>query len=225
MSDFQAMHVIEALRPGVPSRAVGAYFSEARPAMLKKISNRLEETAGGSSGGMIIRGKYGEGKTHLLNTVFSMASDAGMAVSYVSLGKETPLNNLHQLYRKIIANTYLPGAAQPGFRQKLEEMTPGSGVAGELLDFAATGLETDKIYHLLKAFLHSQDDEERNLYLGDLEGDFISEAIIRKGYRRVMGKAANIERKFSKTKYAMDYYGFMSVFFRRIGLNGWVILF
>ena len=225
MSDFQAMHVIEALRSGVPSRAVGAYFSEARPAMLKKIANRLEETAGGSSGGMIIRGKYGEGKTHLLNTVFSMASDAGMAVSYVSLGKETPLNNLHQLYRKIIANTYLPGAAQPGFRQKLEEMTPGSGVAGELLDFAATGLETDKIYHLLKAFLHSQDDEERNLYLGDLEGDFISEAIIRKGYRRVMGKAANIERKFSKTKHAMDYYGFMSVFFRRIGLNGWAILF
>ena len=36
MPDFMAMHVIEALRSGVPSRAVGAYFSEARPAMLKK---------------------------------------------------------------------------------------------------------------------------------------------------------------------------------------------
>jgi len=35
--DFNARHVIEALRSGVPSRAVGEYFSEARPAMLKKI--------------------------------------------------------------------------------------------------------------------------------------------------------------------------------------------
>lgn len=225
MSDFQAMHVIEALRSGVPSRAVGAYFSEARPAMLKKVSARLEEAAAGTSGGMIIRGKYGEGKTHLLNTVFSMASDAGMAVSFVSLGKETPISNLPQLFRKIMANTYLPGAAQPGFRQKLEEMTSGSGVAGELLDFAANGLETDKIYYLLKAFLHSQDEEERSQYLGDLEGDFITEAAIKKGYRRVMGKAASIERKFSKTKHTMDYFAFMSVFFRRIGLNGWVMLF
>ena len=31
MSDFNARHVIEALRSGVPSRAVGEYSSEARP--------------------------------------------------------------------------------------------------------------------------------------------------------------------------------------------------
>ena len=40
MADFQAMHVIEALRSGVPSRTVGAYFSEARPGMLNRIRTR-----------------------------------------------------------------------------------------------------------------------------------------------------------------------------------------
>ena len=31
MYDVEARHMIEALRSGVPSRAVGQYFSEARP--------------------------------------------------------------------------------------------------------------------------------------------------------------------------------------------------
>ena len=42
MTDFNARHIIEALRSGIPSRAVGAYFSEARPAMLRRLNDRME---------------------------------------------------------------------------------------------------------------------------------------------------------------------------------------
>ena len=42
INDFEARHVIEALRSGIPSRAVGQYFSEARPGMMKKISDKLD---------------------------------------------------------------------------------------------------------------------------------------------------------------------------------------
>ena len=161
MADFYAMHMIEALRSGVPSRAVGACFTEARPGMMKKIESRMEAVrAGGQSDGMIFTGHYGEGKTHLLNTVFNIATQSNMAVSYVALGKETPVSNLPVLYQKIIANTYLPGAAQPGFRQKLEELTPGSGVTGDLLAFSAKELETDKLYYLLRAMLGTQEEED-----------------------------------------------------------------
>ena len=82
-----------------------------------------------------------------------MAFAENMAVSFVSLGKETPIDKPHQLYPKIIANTYLPGAAQPGFRRKLEDLTKGSNVSGELLAYTAKELETDKLYFLLRAFL------------------------------------------------------------------------
>ena len=129
-TDFNARHVIEALRSGVPSRAVGEYFSEARPAMMRRVQDRLEKVVEtGHSDGMVFTGRYGEGKTHLLNTAFSMAFAENMAVSFVSLGKETPIDKPHQLYPKIIANTYLPGAAQPGFRRKLEDLTKGSNVS------------------------------------------------------------------------------------------------
>ncbi|MCR5088120.1 MAG: ATP-binding protein [Oscillospiraceae bacterium] len=226
MADFEAMHVIEALRSGVPSRAVGAYFSEARPGMLNRIRGKMEAVrTDGRSDGFVFRGSYGEGKTHMLNTVFNLASEENMAVSYVSLGKETPMDKPHLLYSRIIANTYLPGKKQPGFRSVLEEMTPGSGAAGELLAYAATGLETNRIYYLLKAMWGTQDEEEKELFLADLEGDFVSNPVIKKTFRRVTGKPAQFNQNFSKTKHTMDYFAFVSTMFRRVGLTGWVILF
>lgn len=226
MSDYNARHVIEALRSGIPSREVGEYFSEARPAMIRKVRDRLinvSET--GHADGMIITGRYGEGKTHLLNTVFNMAFSENMAVSFISLGKETPIDKPYLLYQKIIANTYIPGAAQPGFRPKLEELTQGSGVAGDLMAYSAKELQTDKLYYLLRAFFGTQDEEERYTFLSDLEGDFTTGALIRRSYRRIYGSPAKFNQNFSKTKHGMDYFYFISHFFKALGYNGWVLLF
>ena len=58
MYDIEARHIIEALRSGVPSRAVGQYFSEARPKIMKEISSRLEMVCDERrSSGMVISGK------------------------------------------------------------------------------------------------------------------------------------------------------------------------
>ena len=82
MPDYEARRMIEAMRSGVPSRAVGRCFSEARPGLMKHIQSRLDQIeAGGPSAGMILRGRYGEGKTHLLNTVLSMAYERNMVVT------------------------------------------------------------------------------------------------------------------------------------------------
>lgn len=226
MPDFNARHVIEALRSGVPSRAVGEYFSEARSDMINRVRDRMDavrET--GRSDGMVFTGRYGEGKTHLLNTVFNLASASNMAVSYVSLGKETPMDKPYLLYRKLVANTYLPGAGQPGFRAKLEELTQGSAISGELMAYAAKELETDKLYYLLRAFLATQEEEEREAFLADIEGDFAAGAAIKKSYRRITGTPARFNQNFSKSKHGMDYFRFLSHAFRLFGYDGWVLLF
>ena len=225
-TDFNACRVIEALRSGVPSRAAGEYFSEARPAMMQKIQSKLEQVhESGHSDGMIFTGRYGEGKTHLLGTVFGMAFAHNMVVSYVSLGKETPVDKPYLLFPKLIANTYLPGAAQPGFRQKLEDLTQGSSISGELLAYAAKELETDKLYFLLKAFLGTQEEEERYAFLSDLEGDFTTGQVIKRSYRRITGTAAKFNQNFSKTKHGFDYFYFTSHLFKTLGYGGWVLLF
>ena len=164
MYDIEARHIIEALRSGIPSRAVGQYFSEARPKIMKEISNRLDMVCDqGKSSGMIISGKYGEGKTHLLNTVFNLAHSNNMVVSYLSLSKETPMDKLYLVYQKIIQNTYLPKRRQPGFMHELEKISANSPVANEMLLYAAKQLETDKLYYLFRSYLNTEDSDEKFL--------------------------------------------------------------
>ena len=225
MFDMEARRVIEALRSGIPSRAVGQYFSEARPQIMKEISGKLEQVSEtGKSSGMVISGKYGEGKTHLLNTVFNMAHSTNMVVSYLSLSKETPLDKLYLTYQKIVSNTYLPGRVQPGFMQIFDKMSPGSPVVSDLLLCAAKELETDKLYYLLRSYLNTEDQEERFLLQSDLEGDFIANGALKKIYKRIFNQTAKYSVSFSKTKHCMDYLSFMSRLFTRLGYGGWVIL-
>lgn len=225
MFDMEARRVIEALRSGIPSRAVGQYFSEARPQIMKELSSRLDRVCEtGKSDGFVVSGKYGEGKTHLLNTVFSMAHANNMVVSYLSLSKETPMDKLYLVYQKLINNTYLPGRQQPGFLHMLDGMTPNSPLASELLLYAAKELETDKLYYLLKSYMSTEDQEERFLLQADLEGDFVANGLLKKIYKRIFSQTAKYNVNFTKTKHCMDYFRFMSRLFSRLGYNGWVIL-
>lgn len=225
MYDREARHVIEALRSGIPSRAVGQYFSEARPKIMKEISDRLDKVCEqGKSNGMIISGKYGEGKTHLLNTVFNLAHSNNMVVSYLSLSKETPLDKLYLVYQKLIQNTYLPKRQQPGFTHELEKISANSPVANEMLLYAAKQLETDKLYYLFRSYLNTEDPDEKFLLQADLEGDFIANAPLKKIYRRIFGQPVKYNTNFTKTKHCSDYFAFMSHLFLQMGYHGWVIL-
>ncbi len=225
MYDFEARHIIEALRSGIPSRAVGQYFSEARPRIMKEISNCLDTVCDhGKSSGMIISGKYGEGKTHLLNTVFNLAHSNNMVVSYLSLSKETPMDKLYLVYQKIIQNTYLPKRRQPGFMHELEKISANSAVANEMLLYAAKQLETDKLYYLFRSYLNTEDSDEKFLLQADLEGDFISNAPLKKIYRRIFSQPAKYNVNFTKTRHCHDYFSFMSHLFTQMGYHGWAIL-
>lgn len=225
MIDMEARRIIEALRSGVPSKAVGQYFSDARPQMMKTISDELEavkET--GISDGMVITGKYGEGKTHILNTVFNMAQTDNMVVSYISLSKETPMDKLHMIYPKIMNNTYLPNRKQPGLQKALERLSPNGAITDRLLLYAGKELETDKLYYLLKAYLNTDDPDERFLLQSDLEGDFVGNPQVKSIYKRIFNQTVKFNVNFSKTKHCQDYISFMSYLFKLLGYNGWVIL-
>ncbi len=225
MFDYEARHIIEALRSGIPSRAVGRCFSEARPRILKDIEGRLESVREESiSGGMVITGKYGEGKTHLLNTIFNMAESGHMVVSYLSLSKETPMDKLYLVYQKLMQNTYLPQRRQPGFMQELEKISSNSPIANEMLFFAAKHLDTDKLYYLFRSYLNTEDSDEKFLLQADLEGDFVSNASVKKTYRRIFNQPVKFNTNFVKTRHCFDYIRFMSHLFTQMGYCGWVIL-
>ncbi|MDR1320540.1 MAG: ATP-binding protein [Gracilibacteraceae bacterium] len=226
MSDFYARRIIEALRSGISSREVGFCFSSARPKILRELRDALEQLAEDHrSGGRIISGKYGEGKTHLLNTVAGMARQQNTVVSAVTLSKETPLSGLHLLYPKALQGAYLPGQVQPGIAAALEHLSPGSPAASSLLEYCLTGLETNRLFFVLKSYLGTQSDEEKYALLGDMEGDFMANSTVRQIYKRVYNQSAVFNVNFVKTRHVTDYFAFLSRLFLELGYNGWALLF
>jgi hypothetical protein len=226
MSDFDARRIIEALRSGISSREVGMCFSSARPKIMRELSDALEQlTEEHHSGGRIISGKYGEGKTHLLNTIAGIASAQNIVVSVITLSKETPLSNLHLLYPKVVQGTYPPGQIQPGIDHLFERFSHGGPVTSSLLEYCLTELETNRLYFVLKSYLGTQNDEEKYSLLGDMEGDFMANAEIRRIYKRIYNQAAAFDTSFVKSKHVMDYFAFLSRLFIELGYNGWALLF
>lgn len=224
--NFEAQRVVEALRSGVSSRAVGHYFSSARPDLMKQISQKLDLVRDtGESSGMVITGKYGEGKTHLLNTVFNLAHENNMVVSIISLSKETPFDKLYLAYQKLVSNTYLPQRLQPGFQHLLQDITPNHHIAQDLLAYTGKHLETDKLFFVLRSLLNVDDPDDRYLLMSDLEGDFINTTLLRQIYKRIFAQPVRYSTSFSKTKHSMDYFNMLSHLFKQLGFNGWVILF
>jgi len=226
MTDFEAQRVIEALRSGVSSRAIGHYFSSARPELMEQLSRKMDTVRDtGESSGMVISGKYGEGKTHLLNTMFNLAHSNNMVVSLVSLSKETPFDKLYLAYQKLVSNTYLPKRMQPGFQHVLQDITPNSPIAQDLISFASKHLETDKLFFVLRSYLNIDDPDDKYLLMADLEGDFINNARLRQIYKRIFAQTVHYAVPFSKTRHSMDYLVMLSHLFKLLGYNGWVILF
>lgn len=224
--DFEARRIVEALRSGVPSRAAGQYFSSARQDIISLLSGKLDETREKkTSGGIVVSGAYGEGKTHLLNTVFNIAHSNNMVCSFISLSRETPFDRMHLVYPKLVHNTFLPKRLQPGFLDILSDITPGSPLATEMLLYTVKHLEIDKLYYLFRSYLNTDDTEEKYLLLADLEGDFINNALLKKTYRRIFSEKAGFNVSFSKTKHMDNYLSMLSRLFLQLGYNGWVILF
>ena len=218
--DYEARKVIESLRSGVPSRNIGGYFGGARTELLAELSEWLDTNAGG---GRILTANYGEGKTHLQNTVFRLAQNKNMAVSMISLSRETPFNNLSLLYQRIAQNTFLPKREQPGFDSLIQQLEPGK--MAELQLYTAKELQTDKLYYLLKAYGGTDNPEVRFSLLADLQGNFIANAQLKKIYKEIFAEKVVYSANFAKSRHVWDYILFLNRLFALSGLHGWLILF
>lgn len=210
--------IIESLRAGIPSRLAGAVLSSARRPLIDKIEND-------EGRGRIITGKYGEGKTHLLNTVAAMAEKKNMVVSLLPLSKETPFHSLAVLFRKIMESTYLPGSVQPGFAMEIDRISSESDKARDMLLFADTALETNRLYFVFKALLNSRDSDDHFLLLSDLAGDLMPMALLKDIYLRHCHEKLKMNTPFRKTQHCFDYFRFISHLFKVLGYDGWYILF
>ena len=222
--DLEATRIVETLRSGVTSPDLAATFCYGREALLERVERDLSAVkADGESRGMVIRGEYGEGKTHLLNAVMNQALKARFAVSLVVLSKETPFNRLDYVYPRLISNTFLPGESEPGIMPLFRDLRPDGPEAQDLLSFAESELHP-KVYYVLYDYLYAADAYMQHLLEGDLSGTFLPTSTVKSIHRTISGRPARITR-FSPKAGTIDYVKLVSEAIAERGYSGWVILF
>ncbi|ACX52857.1 hypothetical protein Adeg_1768 [Ammonifex degensii KC4] len=224
MRDYQAVATIEALRSGVTSRHLAAIFSYGREALLERVEHDLEEVAReGHPRALLLRGNFGEGKTHFLNLIFNRAREKNFVVSFVALNKETPFNRLDRVYPKVVAGTYLPGVEEPGFEALLRDLCSGHPLTEDLLATVREELHP-KLFHVLENYLATGDTYHQHLLYSDLAGEWLPPAQLKSLHRLNFGRALKIP-PFRPQADAWDYFRFLAQLIKKRGFAGWVLLF
>lgn len=225
MHRFSALQVIECLRSGVSSRHLSSIFSYGREAVMERVERDLSRIqTGGGTIPLVIKGNFGNGKTHFLNIIAQLAEKMNFAVSFVPLSKETPFDKLDRLYRRVATGLYLPGYSQPGFAPLLDGLMPGSEDAEEILRHVGQNLHP-KLEAVLRNYVEGGGDAyNQHILISDLAGDFVPITQLKSIHRLNFGKALTVPR-FVVKENAFDYFRFLSYLIRARGYSGWVILF
>ncbi|MEW6574611.1 MAG: BREX system ATP-binding domain-containing protein [Bacillota bacterium] len=224
MENYEALGIVEALRSGVASRRLSTIFSYGREGLLEQVQQDLDAVARGRNVRfLILRGDYGEGKTHCLNTIFNLAQERGFVVSFVVLSKETPFNRMDRVYPKVACATYLPRAEEPGMEALLRDIRSGSALSEEILEFARQELHP-KIFYILQNYFNTNDPFHQYLLSGDLNGEWLPVSQLKSMHRLNFGRPAKIDR-FKPADHAWDYFRLMAHLIKKRGFAGWVLLF
>ncbi|HEY3998011.1 MAG TPA: BREX system ATP-binding domain-containing protein [Candidatus Xenobia bacterium] len=224
--------VVEALRSGVPSAAAVRSMGTGQAALQRRFEDLLETVPGLSEQrrqgrGLMVRGGFGEGKSHLLTCFEQLALDAGFAVSRVVISKETPLNVPAKFLRSAVENLRVPQAVGRGLEEigVLLRKSFGTPAFVDLMrelslskDFDTRFAATLEIYQV-----GSNDEDLADRVLRFWSGDPLTVSDLKR-YRRELGLADARFEPIRARELALHTMTFLPRLMQAAGLQGWVLL-
>ncbi|MDA8206650.1 MAG: DUF2791 family P-loop domain-containing protein, partial [Thermaerobacter sp.] len=217
----QARAIVEGLRSGIPYRETAEAMTVGREPNLRALANLMDAVSQGRSPktrAQIVRGQYGEGKTHLMHALAAQAWDANWVVSLISLSKETPLDRLDHLYPKLLANIYRPGSNQPGIEPIVAEALSSPHLLAEARDVELTERTRTVVDNLAR-----QNAGFAEL-TADIGGRFLTTAELKRIHRENFTKPL----KMAATRIRDEipaYFRLVDWLIRRADYGGWLLLF
>jgi len=223
MDKQQARHIIETLRAGVPSREVSSVLMEGQRGLLSRSRDDLARVAQDKSAALIMRGQYGEGKSHLLSAIENMARAEGFAVSSIVLSKETPFNRINKVYEAVAHAVSANNLPRSGFEDILLPLHPSAGVTEDIARYAETHLHP-KIFYVFRNYIKEEGALNRAQLYDDLAGASLTMVELRAIHRTNFHEAMKMARRFLIQQDTYDYFRFLSFLLHRTGYKGWAIL-
>jgi hypothetical protein len=223
MNPELATKIIESLRSGIPTRDSTRNLNSSPSRINRQLNKDLERIVYSQDipNGRLIRGGFGQGKTHELTSLEHNALDQGFAVSRITLNRQLSGQNLHQLYSKLAASIRTPQSRLLGIRHLLDKKTSGDMPDSPIQDIGryvhplpATILET---------YFRAPAESGDSLYNAFL-GCNIPLSTVRSIYTNCVGTAFPKLEKFASTRHSKAYFQTMADVLRWCGFHGWVIL-
>ncbi len=212
--------IIEGLRSGIPYRETGEAMTIGRQENLKSLESLMDIVAQGKRPplwGQVIRAQYGEGKTHLMHALASMAWDSDWVVSMVSVSKESPLDRLEQLYPKLVMNALCPGSNQSGLDEIVLEAIQGPHLLAESRDVTLSPRTRAILDNLARRNAGTE------ALLADLHGQFMSLADLKRIHRENFPKPLKIATTRIHDE-ILSYLILIDWLVVRAGYRGWLLL-
>jgi hypothetical protein len=218
-----ARRMIEHLRSGVPLPASDPPLQAGRARLAERVDAALDAVEQRGSRALVLQANYGDGKTHAMRLIWHLAARRRFVVSEIALTRETPFDRLDRVYPKLLADTYLPGAEQPGIERLVAGIASGSEQARQLLRFAEDDLHP-KLYGVLRNLIDGSSTEATEALLQDLARLDLSLPDLKRIHRSNFREPLRASR-FSAQRDARDYFRLIDFLVRLQGLPGWVLLF
>jgi len=220
MDAQQARRIIECLRSGVSSLETANVLTVGREQLVTAINEHFRAVRQNSkSEHLIVEGAYGQGKTHILNKIESMALQQNFAVSRVVAGRESPLGRIDNFYQRLVRSLVLPDRPNDHgvkvFLDKIAVHRQGGPYDAWMLWVRDQGYT--RLYNLLQSYYEVRTDDPEPFY-EEIEGTPVPISDLKRSLKIAQG---------TPRLRLSDYWGYLRAISQAIhlfGYAGWVIL-
>ena len=228
----QDRRAIEALRSGVPNRDAVRVLGSSQDEIEERFAHHLDSvrSGGGNGGGLLVRGEFGSGKSHLLEYLQHVALTEGFVASKIVISKETPLHDPVKVFRTAAATAIAPDRRGTALAEIANNALDfGAPAYAELAhwvssDEAALNERFDAALYLFRD-LRGGDQEFAERIVRFWSGDPIGVAELRRKLREAGEGATFALSKVSARDLALQRFRFAAHLIVAAGYSGWILLF
>lgn len=223
---------LEALRNGVPNadavRVLGSNQEEVERVFMERLASVEDAlTQESQVPGLLIKGDFGTGKSHLLEYLEDKALSNNFVCSRIVISKETPLFDPAKVYRAATESAVVPGVRGPAIQAIALGLKQNTPSYAELYRWA--NREDSGVGELFPAtlLLHERLNNEPELVeeiTNFWSGDKLGIARVRQGLRQIGQATAFSIKAIPARQLALQRFTFAPRLMLGAGYRGWVLL-
>lgn len=218
---------IEALRAGVPNRDAVLALGSTQPEIERKLREQLQSVETQPQG-MLVKGGFGAGKSHLLEFLLQTALRENFVCSKVVISKETPFYDPAKLYRAVAEAAMVPRRMGDALTEIMTKMDTNSQAYADFYQWVNTTPDLSQMFaatlFIYERMPGTHNGEIRNRIIRFWSGDKIGLNEIKK-WLRDLGERVTFAKitKVSPKELALQRFKFAARLMVVAGYAGWVL--